>query len=226
MPIQLRVTENHWIVCKVPTPNLFQYRNQELHLSFTVIKVVIACARHGLEGLLSWSSACVALLRKRGQYVNYQRGLQMLRGLPTHFSPYVFQQSHQLVCLINDLRKLRAHILVLEQRISAFQRPLLSAHAALCRTRTIVPHSYYSTALRQSDYTYQGQYLFIGSFDLEKLLRSVNKSNPLGYGRITYTSYLPTCNQGLYLHGVRYCLLGIVWTALYHLISDLALQDL
>ena len=77
----------------------------------------------------------------------------------------------------------------------------------------IVPKLYFSTALRQSDYTYQGQCFFIGSYDLEKLLRSVNKSNVLQDGRITYTSYLPACNQVLqYLHGVRCCLLGIVWT--------------
>ncbi len=34
MPIQQRVTENHWIVCEVPTPNLFQSRNQLLQLSY------------------------------------------------------------------------------------------------------------------------------------------------------------------------------------------------
>ena len=76
-----------------------------------------------------------------------------------------------------------------------------------------VPVLYFSTALRQSDYTYQGQCFFIGFYDLEKLLRSVNKSNVLQDGRITYTSYLPTCKQVLQLlHGVRCCLLGIVWT--------------
>jgi hypothetical protein len=48
MQIQQRVTENHWIVCEVPTPNLFQYRNQVLHMTFTVIKVVIAYLIHSI----------------------------------------------------------------------------------------------------------------------------------------------------------------------------------
>ena len=139
------------------------------------------------------------------------------------FSPYVFYQSHNLVCLISDFRKLRVHILVLgiaHQCILAtfavrthgtVSYPYYSR--ASFYSTAFVPVLYFSTAIRQSDYTYQGQCLFIGSYDLEKLLRSVNKSNLLWCGRITYMSYLPTCNQVLqYLHVVRYCLLGIVWT--------------
>ncbi len=121
------------------------------------------------------------------------------------------------------LRKLRVHILVL----GIAHQCILATFAVRTRgtvsypyyssssyySTAFVPVLYFSTALRQSDYTYQGQYFFIGSLTLRSSSESLKRSNPLGYGRITYTSYLPTCNQVLqYLHGVRCCLLGIVWT--------------
>ena len=132
--------------------------------------------------------------------------------------------SHTISCVwLVTSGKLRVHILVL----GIAHQCILATFAVRTRgtvsypyysrssyySTAFVPVLYFSTALRQSDYTYQGQCFFIGSYDLEKLLRSVNKSNLLWYGRITYTSYLPTCYQVLqYLHGVRCCLLGIVWT--------------
>ena len=75
-------------------------------------------------------------------------------------------------------------IILFEKCIGAFLRPLLSAHTAACRTRTMV-RQYDSTTLRVLR-----PKLLHRVLDLEILLNSVKRSNPLRYGRITYMADL------------------------------------